>query len=138
MKGLRIACVCGCLVLGGAASSWAQTPTLKAVSFGASSDHSLTLGDGTIVVTRYELVLAKTAAPTVAVATIDLGKPTPDATTKVIALANVPLPAGFPSGDYVGRVATVGPGGRSSEIVSPSFSKAGQPGAPTALVVTPQ
>jgi hypothetical protein len=128
--------VLGCC--GTASTVSAQTPTLKAVSFGASPDHGLTLSDGTVVVQRYELVLVKSSAPATPVATVDLGKPTPDATSKVIALTNVPLPAGFPSGEYIGRVAAVGPGGRSTDVVSPSFPKAGQPGAPTALVVTPQ
>lgn len=127
--------VLGCC--GGIATT-ASAQTLKAVSFGPSADHGLTLSDGTVVVQRYELVLAKSSAPSTPVATLDLGKPTPDATSKLISLANVPLPATLPSGEYVGRVTAVGPGGRSIEVVSPSFPKAGQPGAPATLVVIPQ
>jgi hypothetical protein len=120
-----------------AAPAFAQGPTLKSVTFPASPDHNLTLSDGTVVLTRYELVLVKSGSTT-PLATVDLGKPTPDATTKLIALTNVPLPVVLPSADYVGRLAAVGPGGRSTDVVSPPFPKAGPPAVPTGLVIIPQ
>jgi hypothetical protein len=47
-----------------AAPAFAQGPTLKSVTFPASPDHNLTLSDGTVVLTRYELVLVKSGGTT--------------------------------------------------------------------------
>lgn len=122
--------------IGWAVAAFAQGPALKSVTFQASPDHNLTLTGGLVVVQRYELVLVKSGT-TAPVATLDLGKPTPDA-NGAIALTNVPLPAALPSADYVGRLAAVGPGGRSADLVSPPFPKAGLPAVPTGLVIIPQ
>jgi hypothetical protein len=126
-----------CVLVFLAAPAFAQAPALKSVAFQASPDHNLTLTGGLVVVARYELVLVKSGS-TAAVATLDLGKPTPDA-NGLISLVNVPLPAALPSADYVGRLAAVGPGGRSADLVSPPFPKAGPPAVPTgSLSIVPQ
>lgn len=119
-----------------AASASAQTPALRTVAFTASADHNATMADGTVLVTRYELVIVKTGAAPTTVATLDLGKPTPDA-ANAITLSNVPLPAALTPGDYTGRLTAIGPGGRSPDAVTSPFSVPRPPAAPTAPLVKP-
>ncbi len=114
--------------------------TLTSVVFTASPDQTATMADGTPILTNYEMVIDKLAtvnpvAPAViAWATIPLGKPTPAPVTNVITLTNVAVPLTITGGDYVGRLAAIGPGGRSADLAGP-FSQPTIPRVPTALRV---
>ena len=119
-----------------ASPTFAQSPTaLTSVAFIASADHNAVMADGTVVVTRYEMVIDKAATvnpPAAAIpawATVNLAKPTPDA-TNTITLTAIAVGLTITSGDYTARIAAVGPGGRSTDLVAP-FSQAAVPRAPT-------
>lgn len=122
MKQLLMTCA---LVVLSASSLFAQD-TLKSVSFTASPDQTATMADGSFVLTSYELVIdrlaSSTAVPPItaapAIATINLGKPTPVAT--VITITNLVVPGvTLTAGNYQGRLAAIGPGGRSADLVGP-------------------
>lgn len=112
--------------------------TLTSVAFVASPDQNATMVDGTAVLTNYELVideLATTNPPAPAViawVTIPLGKPTPAPVTNLITLTNVAIPLPITGGEYTGRLAAIGPGGRSADLIGP-FSQPTLPRVPSAL-----
>lgn len=127
MKTLRLVILL-CLA---AVPALAQVPPVVnpgGVSFTASPDHDA-VANGIPVVARYTLDIATVAAPTVAVKTVDMGKPTPvSGTVTFSGLATVT--AALPVGDYVGVVKAEGPGGVSAGAVSDPFSL--KPRAPAA------
>jgi hypothetical protein len=86
-------------VSGGTANSWT-------VQFTASADHDTN-------VTSYRLdVFASGADPATAspVATINLGKPTPDA-SRLISVSEPSFFTALAAGDYLATVSAIGPGG---------------------------
>ena len=92
------------------------------VTFTASLDHNARRADGTPVVQSYQLdlFLAGASAP---FQSVNLGKPTPDA-TNTIAINASTLFAGWPIPGtiYVADVAAVGPGGTSASALSNTFA----------------
>jgi hypothetical protein len=105
-----------------AASASAQD-RLTSLTFGPSPDQTATMADGTPIVTRYEIVIDRLASTTppvtaaTAIATVDLGKPAPVA--GVITISNVAVPVTLTAGNYVARLAVIGPGGRSADLAGP-------------------
>jgi hypothetical protein len=96
------------------------------VGFTPSPDHSAVDNAGAAVVTRYELVLMTAGK---AVATLNLGKPTPDASGAITVDINatiLPLAAGT----YTANVTAIGPVGSSAPGTSPPFSLPGPPRVP--------
>ena len=125
-----------------AASIVVAQDTLRSVTFGQSPDQTATMADGTPILARYELTIDRLANPAavppilgaVGVAVLNLGKPTPVGGT--ISLLNVAVPVTLTGGDYLGRLAAVGPGGRSGDLSAP-FSQPTVPravAAPAAIV----
>lgn len=120
-----------------AASASAQD-RLTSLTFGASPDQAATMADGTPIVTRYEVVIDRLASVTppvtaaAAIATVDLGKPA--ALAGVITIANVAVPVTLTAGNYVARLAVVGPGGRSADLAGP-FSQPFLPRPATSFTV---
>lgn len=114
--------------------------TLRSVTFAASPDQTATMADGTAILQRYELTIDRLANPTavppvtaaVGLAVLNLGKPVP--VSNVITVLNVVVPVTLTGGDYVARVASVGPGGRSADLSGP-FSQPLVPRPVTGLTV---
>jgi hypothetical protein len=91
------------------------------VEFDASDDHNVVTG-GVPVVARYSLSIYPVGS-TVAFATVDLGKPTPDS-SGVIRVDFLPLLSALPTPgvSYEARVAALGPGGSAASAASNGFS----------------
>lgn len=91
------------------------------VEFAASPDHNRLASDGTPLVTRYYLSIYPQGSTT-AFATVDLGKPAPNASSVIrvdfLALLTV---APTPGVTYEGRVTAIGPGGANASASSNSF-----------------
>jgi hypothetical protein len=121
--------------------SWpasAQTVVINPtrVIFVASADHNrtLTVGGQTVpVLTNYELRIFLEGA-TGPVTTVNLGKPTPDASGEIQAQPSELI--GLPLGAYVARVAAIGPGGASESDPTAPFARVSAPAAPTAVRVS--
>lgn len=95
----------------------AQIANPTTVEFTMSTDHS-TVANNVQVLTSYK-VNVYAAAGTALLGSADIGKPAPDA-NNLIRWANLPtLYATLPVGQYVVKVAAVGPGG---EVESPTAS----------------
>lgn len=110
------------------------------VEFIVSADHSVTLPDGSPMVTSYEARWFVQGAPA-PVVTVSLGKPTPDAAGLVRLslvdpkdlLVGVPVD---PKVTYVARVAAIGPTGEGESTDSNPFVRAAGPKAPTLTKVS--
>jgi len=103
------------------------------LQFVASSDHDIQI-NGQPAVTRYEVefYLEGASAP---MNTIDLGKPMLGSNrTIVIDDTNLFMP--LPLGNYVARVAAVGPAGRTLSEPSNPFGRLLPPSAATNVVVS--
>jgi hypothetical protein len=117
-----------------AGTAWAQpvrNPTR--LEFVASPDHAATFPDGSAVVERYEfeIYLLGASSP---MTTVNLGKPTPDASGKVTATPSELL--GLPVNQtFEARVAAIGPGGAGRSAPSNPFYRAGPPRPATGVVL---
>lgn len=102
----------------------------RTVEFTPSEDHSRVTENGSQAVDRYELriFLRGAAAP---LTSVDLGKPTPDATNTI--RLQPPVLIGLPFGSYVARVAAIGAGGEGVSDPSNPFDSILAPGVPTLL-----
>jgi PKD repeat protein len=109
--------------------------------FTASADHNTVAADGQPLVTSYRIDLLP-ASGSLAVASKDIGKPTPDAANDITYAELASVYAVVPNGDYVAKVAAVGPGGSTISTASDVFSvlssappPSGQPYGGTAQVL---
>ena len=80
------------------------------IDFAVSSDHTATALDGSPILTRYELTAVAMNANGALIWTLDLGKPTPNATG--VATAALPVLTGLITSDilYTAKIASLGPG----------------------------
>ncbi len=122
----------------------AQTPIpVTATSqfvFTASTDHSRTSAFGLNLVDRYELEVSTLAD--VVLATVNLGKPAPEATSNDISVpvGDALLKQLIANTQYHYRAIAVGPGGAGRSLPSVPFGvpgPVGLPAAPTGLRVVP-
>lgn len=100
----------------------------SALSFTASPDHNATFA-GAPIVSVYKTTYCLKATPTVCPITVDLGKPSPDA-TNTITVTSI-FGSLVSNTEYVATVIATGPGGDSpaSNPTAP-FGKPGAPGGP--------
>jgi hypothetical protein len=122
------------LVLGFAGTINGQTLVINptTATFTASPDHSA-VQNTVPLVSNYELRIFQSGGTT-PVRTVNLNKPTPDA-SNVITVSVVSTMALLAPGDYFGQVAAIGPGGEGVSANSNPFQvKPRAPGAPTNLL----
>ena len=102
----------------------------RTVQFTPSADHSAVTENGSQAVDRYELRIffRGAAAP---LTSVDLGKPTPDASNTI--RLEPPVLIGLPFGSYIARVAAIGAGGEGVSDPSNPFDSILAPGVPTLL-----
>jgi Viral BACON domain/Putative binding domain, N-terminal len=95
----------------------------RTVEFDPSADHNTLTANNQPMVTRYELGFYLVGA-TQPYQAVDLGKPTPDATTgKIVVDFSAKLAAWpLPSGQYQARVTAIGPTGSGSSGLSNTFT----------------
>lgn len=104
------------------------------IEFTASADHATVVG-GVPAVDHYEFVTVSASALTVTVFTRSLPKGTPDAQNKLA--ARIPEFASLSTGDYVGFVDAVGPGGSGRSAASAPFVRLRAPAPTSAPVPVP-
>lgn len=111
-----------------------QTVTNPTTVDFTSTDHNVVV-DGQAVVTRYDLTVYTVANQATAVKTVDIGKPT-SATTAVSYTGLRTAMTGLPNGQYVVKLAAVGPGGASAaSAASDPFNQLGPPATTSKPVV---
>jgi hypothetical protein len=116
----------------------AQTVAInpQTVEFTASADHAALSLDGSPMVTRYEIRMYVEATPLgSAIATQDLGKPTPDGTNKISVTNPVWFAGLTPRTRYVAKVAAIGNSGEGLSTISNPFGNVPAPASPTAVVL---
>ena len=119
--------LCTAMALVVASPADAQTINPTQIQFAASPDHNLTVG-ATPVVSNYQLDVITTAAGGALAFTVNLAKPTPDASNLIT--ANVTQLTALANGLYTGSVSAVGPGGATKSVPSDPFGRVGPPAAP--------
>lgn len=113
-------------------NSYAQTTISNpsTVTFTKSADHDV-LTNGSAVVSNYEVRLYQKDTTTW-VNSLSIGKPVPDATGTITFASLQTVYTAAPLGDYVVRIAAVGPGGAAESLPSDPFTVAmRKPTAPT-------
>lgn len=104
----------------------------RTVEYVVSADHAATLSDGTPKVARYEIrfFAPDAVAP---MSTGDLGKPAPGADGRVTQdISTLPALIGLPiGGNYIARVAAIGPTGEGVSQPSNPFDIATAPAPAT-------
>lgn len=113
----------------------AQTLTNPStVQFTASADQNAVVNT-VAVLTSYEIRLYDSAGATLK-STLNIGKPTPDATNTISNSQLATVYATVPAGTYTVKVAAVGPGGANETPASAPFTVAvPKPAAPTAAPI---
>jgi len=118
----------------GAAEVGAQVINPTRVEFMVSADHNVTVL-GQAAVTRYDLRVFLPGA-TAPVTTADLAKPTAvDGAT--VSVDRQAVFVALPLGEYVARVAAIGPGGEGVSDATAPFGRLSGPRAPSTVVVAP-
>jgi len=105
----------------------AQVINPTAVEFDASADHN-TVVLTTPVLTSYELRVFKVTTPTVVDKRLNLAKPSPVA-GKIMVIDKAFFDSLAP-GEYVARVAAIGPSGEGESTVTAPFGRMSAPAAP--------
>ena len=105
----------------------AQVVNPTAVEFDASADHNAVVLT-TPVVTNYELRIFKQTTPTVVDKRLNLAKPTPVA-GKIIVI-NKAFFDSLTVGEYIAKVAAIGPAGEGESTATAPFGRMTAPAAP--------
>ncbi len=119
---MKLAFVLSVLLVLSACALTAQGPTINptGIEFTASANHADVTIDGKAIVTNYEFdAVAMNSLGAIAL-TINLGKPTPDATGKIV-LPVTQLMTLTPNAVYTATVKAVGPGGQGVSAPSNPF-----------------